>query len=57
MKTERLYYSDSFIKKFDAIVVSCEKLEKGYKVVLDKTASFLKVAVRRLIPALSVRLK
>ena len=40
MKTERLYYSDSYIKKFDAIVVSCEKLEKGYKVVLDKTAFF-----------------
>ena len=40
MKTERLYYSDSYIKDFDAIVVSCEKLEKGYKVVLDKTAFF-----------------
>ena len=40
MKTERLYYSDSYIKEFDAIVVSCEKLEKGYKVVLDKTAFF-----------------
>ena len=40
MKTERLYYSDSYIKKFDAIVVSCEKFEKGYKVVLDKTAFF-----------------
>lgn len=40
MKTERLYYSDSYIKEFDAIVVSCEKLEKGYKVVLNKTAFF-----------------
>lgn len=40
MKTERLYYSDSYIKEFDALVVSCEKLEKGYKVVLDKTAFF-----------------
>lgn len=40
MKTERLYYSDSYLKEFDAVVVSCEKLEKGYKVVLDKTAFF-----------------
>ncbi|MBQ7115988.1 MAG: hypothetical protein IJN94_06205 [Clostridia bacterium] len=40
MKTERLYYSDSYIKEFEATVVSCEKAEKGYKVVLDKTAFF-----------------
>lgn len=40
MKTERLYYSDSYIKEFDAIVISCEKTEKGYKAVLDKTAFF-----------------
>ena len=40
MKTERLYYSDSYIKEFNALVVSCEKIEKGFKVVLDKTAFF-----------------
>ncbi len=40
MKTERLYYSDGYIKEFDALVVSCEKLEKGFKVILDKTAFF-----------------
>ena len=40
MKTERLYYSDSYLKEFDALVVFCEKVEKGYKVVLDKTAFF-----------------
>ena len=40
MKTERLYYSDSYIKEFEALVVSCEKLEKGFKVILDKTAFF-----------------
>ena len=40
MKTERLYYSDSYIKEFEATVISCEKAEKGYKVVLDKTAFF-----------------
>ena len=40
MKTERLYYSDSYIKEFNALVISCEKIEKGYKVVLNKTAFF-----------------
>ena len=40
MKTERLYYSDSYTKEFSALVISCEKLEKGFKVVLDKTAFF-----------------
>ena len=40
MKTERLYYSDSYTKEFGALVISCEKLEKGFKVVLDKTAFF-----------------
>ncbi len=40
MKTERLYFSDSYIREFDAVVVSCEKLEKGYRVILDKTAFF-----------------
>ena len=40
MNTERLYYSDSYIKEFKALVVSCEKVEKGYKIVLDKTAFF-----------------
>ena len=40
MKTERLYYSDSYIKEFNALVVSCEKIEKGYRAVLDKTAFF-----------------
>lgn len=40
MKTERLYYSDSYIKEFEATVISCENAEKGYKVVLDKTAFF-----------------
>ena len=40
MKTEKLYYSDSYLKEFSALVASCEKIEKGYKVVLDKTAFF-----------------
>ena len=40
MKTERLYYLDSYIKEFKAIVISSEKVENGFKVVLDKTAFF-----------------
>ncbi len=40
MKTERLYYSDSYIKEFRAFVLSCEKEGKGFKIVLDKTAFF-----------------
>ncbi len=38
--TEKLYYKDSYIKEFKAIVLSCEKAENGFKVVLDKTAFF-----------------
>lgn len=40
MKTERLYYSDGYLKEFTALVLLCEKTENGYKVVLDKTAFF-----------------
>lgn len=38
--TEKLYYLDSHMKEFDAEVLSCEPAEKGYKVVLDRTAFF-----------------
>lgn len=38
--TRRLYYEDSFIKEFNATVISCEADKKGYIVVLDKTAFF-----------------
>ncbi len=40
MKTERLYYFDSYLKNFKAVVISCEETDKGYKVILDKTAFF-----------------
>ena len=40
MKTEKLYYNDAYIKEFDAMVLSCTEYEKGYDVVLDKTAFF-----------------
>ncbi len=38
--TEKLYYIDSYIKSFEAEVVSCEQGKKGYEVVLDKTAFY-----------------
>ena len=37
--TEKLYYEDSHMKEFDAIVLSCQQAEEGYRVVLDRTAS------------------
>lgn len=38
--TVKLFENDSYIKEFDAIVVSCEKSEKGFLIVLDRTAFF-----------------
>ncbi len=38
--TERLYDENSYLKKFSAQVLSCEKKDKEYVVVLDKTAFF-----------------
>ncbi len=38
--TEKLYYTDSHIKEFDASVTACLRTEKGYQVVLDRTAFF-----------------
>jgi len=38
--TERLYYRDSFLREFDAQVVSCEKEDERWKVVLDRTAFY-----------------
>ena len=41
MRTERLYYKDSYIKEFDASVLSCEKQDNGaFTVELDATAFF-----------------
>ncbi len=40
-KTEKLYYTDSMMSEFDALVVSCESSDKGgYEIILDKTAFF-----------------
>jgi len=38
--TERLYYRDSFMREFDARVVSCEQERERWKVVLDRTAFY-----------------
>ncbi|MBQ9979470.1 MAG: alanyl-tRNA editing protein [Oscillospiraceae bacterium] len=38
--TEKLYYADSHIKEFTATVLSCEKTDRGYEILLDKTAFF-----------------
>ena len=38
--TEKLYYTNAYISRFEAKVISCDKKECGYDVVLDKTAFF-----------------
>ncbi len=38
--TEKLYDKDSFLKSFNATVLSCEEYFENYAVVLDKTAFF-----------------
>ena len=38
--TIKLYENDSYIKTFEATVLSCEECKNGYAVVLDKTAFF-----------------
>jgi len=38
--TERLYYRDSFLREFDARVISCEREGERWKIVLDRTAFY-----------------
>ena len=40
MQTRKLYYEDSHLRTFTAEVLSCEKTEKGYAVILDATAFY-----------------
>ena len=40
MKTRKLYYEDSHIRTFSANVLSCEKTDKGFEVILDATAFY-----------------
>lgn len=35
-----LFYKDEYMKEFDAMVVDCRQLEKGFAVVLDQTAFY-----------------
>ena len=38
--TKKLYDNDAYCKEFDATVVSCEKTDDGFSVILDQTAFF-----------------
>ncbi|MBQ8539733.1 MAG: hypothetical protein IJ433_08795 [Ruminococcus sp.] len=38
--TIKLYENDSYIKEFDATVLSCDECKNGYLITLDKTAFF-----------------
>jgi len=40
LKTEKLYETDGMLSTFRAQVLSCEKRENGYAVILDRTAFF-----------------
>ena len=40
MQTRKLYYEDSHLSQFTATVLSCEKTDKGYEVMLDATAFY-----------------
>lgn len=38
--TQRLYEIDAYCREFKATVLSCQKLDDGYEVILDKTAFY-----------------
>ena len=40
MQTRKLYYEDSHLTAFSAVVLACTPTEKGYEVVLDATAFY-----------------
>ena len=40
METRKLYYEDSHLAEFSAEVLSCEKCEKGWEVILSATAFY-----------------
>ena len=40
MNTEKLYYKDPYRRQFDATVLSCQPVKKGYAVVTDVTAFY-----------------
>ena len=40
MNSEKLYYKDSFMKEFDAVVAECTEENGVFKIVLDQTAFY-----------------
>lgn len=40
METIKLYYEDSHLREFSARILDCEKVEKGWQVVLDSTVFY-----------------
>ena len=40
METEKLYYSDAYLKEFEATVLACEETKKGFVVTLNRTAFY-----------------
>ncbi len=40
METVKLYYEDSHLREFTARILDCEKVEKGWQVVLDSTVFY-----------------
>lgn len=40
METRKLYYEDCHLCRFSAVVIGCEKAEKGWQVTLDATAFY-----------------
>lgn len=48
--TEQLYYQDSYIKDFEAVVLSCIPNGNHFEAVLDRTAFFQKEEVNVQIP-------
>ena len=40
METEKLYYSDAYLREFTATVLSCEAAKGGFAVTLDRTAFY-----------------
>ena len=38
--TEKLYYIDSHLREFEAVVLACEETKKGWALSLDRTAFF-----------------
>ena len=40
METEKLYYSDAYLKEFEATVLACEETKRGFVVTLNRTAFY-----------------